>query len=93
MTIKAHYRTVEELTPEELEAIKAIQLPDDIKEVKVISEWYDDHLPCIGFKINGVKMAFWWADRKVVGALHFVDSPSARAVIATEIKAAIRIGL
>lgn len=60
-------RFFDELTEAEQQTLLAIQGPEDIKSVEVLSAWTDDHLPCIGLRLNGVEVGFWWTDPALEG--------------------------
>lgn len=69
-------RDASELTEDEVSRLREIKTPEDITDVEVIDEWTDDHLPCIGVKINGVEIGLWWCD--TTNAFHYWDSPKAK---------------
>lgn len=49
------------------------------KKIEVLNTFRDDHLPCVSFKYGDRVLSLWWTDSKTIGALHFPDSPAARA--------------
>jgi len=88
---KKFERMAGELTDKEKQVIAAIKKPEDIKTIKVNSEWTDDHLPCVGATINGVPMGFWWLSRQGAGAFDYPESDKARKMVVTMIKTQIEI--
>lgn len=84
-------RTFDELTQKEKEIIKKLK-DSHLEKIRVVSEWRDDHLPCVGFKVAGVQMGIWWLDTEVVGAFYYPESPRARKVIREQIRYAIESG-
>lgn len=59
---KSWERSLTELTKKERKVILSIRKPQDIKSCKVIDTWTDDHLECVGVKLNGVDIGFWWTE-------------------------------
>ena len=83
-----------ELSPKEQKLLGAIKTINDIKSVVVVDEWEDDHLPCVGVKINKIPISFWWLNGSGVGALHYADeSPRARKLVLDMLKEQIQISL
>ena len=74
-------RMVGKLTTAEKEKIADIKQPSDLKSVKIVDEWTDDHLPCLGVKINGVPMGFWWLSRGSIGSFEYPESAKAKSWI------------
>jgi RNA polymerase sigma factor (sigma-70 family) len=70
-----------ELSPEEQNVLNNIKTVDDLKSVEVVGEWSDDHVPCVGVKINGVEIGFWWLDNSGIAAFHYPDSGKAKQTI------------
>jgi len=56
---RGHERMYHELSPKEQKLLGAIKTINDIKSVVVVDEWEDDHLPCVGTKINKIPIGFW----------------------------------
>ena len=74
------------LTKKEMRKILAIRKLDDIKTIKLMNSWQDDHITCAGFRLNGVQMALWWCGEEIVGAIKYADESSrARKDLLTEI--------
>lgn len=84
-------RFFNQLTPEEQGIVEAIK-PTDELTVEVLAEWHDDHLPCVGAKINGVPMGFWWLNMEGAGAFHYADSKAAQKAIHEMIAGYIKFG-
>ena len=61
-------------------AAKDITVPDNL-DVKLGDTWRDDHCPCVGVTINGVKCSFWWLVDEAAAAFHYLDSPTARTKV------------
>lgn len=74
---KKHERSLTDLSPKERKIILSIHEPKDIKSCEVVNTWSDDHIPCIGVKLNGVKMGFWWIG-EYTGAFRYWDSAKAK---------------
>lgn len=71
-------RFFSDLTPAEQATLKSIGTPADIKSCEVLSSWRDDHLPCVGVRVNGVEFGIWWTDPQTYGAFEFFEVPRAR---------------
>lgn len=77
-----HERMFEELTTKERKIIEEIRSPNDIKTLKVIDVWEDDHLNCVGIEINGVRVGLWWVGVEIVGACkYWKDERAKRDII------------
>lgn len=75
-----------ELTVAEQQVLKSITNESDIKDVEVLSDWYDDHQICVGAKVNGVEFGVWWMGAKDAGSFWWPDSIPARQNIVSVIK-------
>lgn len=74
-------RMFSELTPKEQQKIRdALASPKPLKVVHLES-WTDDHLPCVGTRINGVLMGFWWLSIECAGATVYSHDKKAQAMI------------
>lgn len=74
-------RMINNLTAREIATLTAIKTVEDLKEVVLHSQWNDDHCPCVGVKINGVPVAFWWLTNEAAGAFSYTDSKKAMTVV------------
>lgn len=72
------YPMLDDLSKEDFEVLQAIKTVNDIKTVEMEAEWSDDHCPCVGVVINGVKCSFWWLVREYAAAFEYAND-SARA--------------
>ena len=81
-------RMFNELTPSEQKIIKGLT-DEDLRRLDVLDVWRDDHQPCVGIKVAGVPMGFWWLDAEMVGAFYFPREPRAQRMIREQIKFAI----
>ena len=76
---KPYERMIDDLEPDEVAKLKAVTLEN--LECEVIGTWTDDHERCVGVKINGVEVSFWWLTAEAAGAFEYPDSPKARQTI------------
>ena len=52
---------------------------EDIKTVKLVREFEDDHIACADALINGVEVGLFWCGSATIGALEFwKESPKAK---------------
>ena len=58
----------------ELQVLKAIASLDDIKTVKIVNIFEDDHLMCADTKVNGIDIGFYYCD--TLGFLDYWDDSS-----------------
>lgn len=85
-------RLFHELTDKEQDLIEQIKKPSDIKTMEVVKEWIDDHLSCVGTKINGVEIGFWWiGDHAYSSAFHYPDSIKAKAKVCEMIQENVKM--
>lgn len=62
---------IHELPDRQIMTLVQIQKPEDIKTVDDIITWEDDNALCIGAKINGVEVCWWWYGPSLVGHLMY----------------------
>jgi hypothetical protein len=70
-------RSLTDLSREERKVLLSIHKPEDIKSCEVMDAWEDDHIPCVGVKLNGIEIGFWWIG-DMVGAFKYWDSATAK---------------
>ena len=75
-------KMIDELNDAELAKVKAAVNSGQL-QVNELTCWYDDHLPCIGCRLNGVLLSIWWLSVGTAGAFYYPDSPKARDTIRT----------
>lgn len=49
---------------------------------RIVTDLYtftDDHELCVSFTLDGRKLVVMWAEDRTIGALQFLDSPTAQA--------------
>ena len=81
------YLDLFDMTEENFAKFEAIKTIDDIKSVDLIHEWTGDHCPCVGVKINGIPVSFWWLTREAAAAFMYVnDPPKAKKIVFEMIK-------
>ena len=69
---------------DELSEVDFQTLKNGVSGVLRISDvgcFYDDHLPCVNFRANGVKASIWWLSVETAGAFYYPDSQKAMDVI------------
>ena len=59
----------------------AKQAVANIKTVKSIKDWTDDHIICVTATINGNKTEFVYCGWEVLAALEYFDHPKAKKVL------------
>lgn len=42
--------------------------------MRLISEWTDDHLPCVSFEHEGNMFSVWWTDKALAGRIELIES-------------------
>jgi len=62
---------IHELPPRQIMSLIQIQKPEDIKTVDDIIYWEDDHMLCVGAKINGIGVSWWWYGPHLIGHLMY----------------------
>ena len=72
-------RMVGDLKPEEIAVLKGVTKENLV--VEVLADWVDDHEQCIGVKLNGVEVSFWWLSFEAASAFCYSDSVAAREMI------------
>jgi hypothetical protein len=80
-----HERFIEDLSEKEKKILAEVIKQKHVA-VEVLSEWTDDHQPCLGVKINGIEFGVWWLDVEGAGAFHYSDSKKAQKIIKDVIK-------
>ena len=82
------YPTVDELSI--ADRTKILNLSDeDLTKLDVEDYWYDDHAPCVGVNVGGVRFSIWWLSNESWGAFFYPDSAKARRFIREIIKEAV----
>jgi len=70
---------------QQIKALLAIKIINDIKSLDVINEYQDDHQPCADVEINDIAVEFMWYDN--LGFLEYYDeSPKAAAKLLKSIR-------
>jgi hypothetical protein len=73
------YPMIEDLPEREVNILKSVTESNLV--VEVLSAWVDDNAECIGVKINGVEVSFWWVTFEAAAAFYYLDSPTARKMV------------
>lgn len=81
-------RTIGELSGDELQTLEEIANAEQIT-TQFIFGWEDDNCPCVGARINGVELGFWWLTPELAAAFYCPDSPKARQSIFETLRDAI----
>ena len=79
MTQKLYERMVDDLEPEEVAILKGVTKENLVAEL--LATWTDDHERCVGVRINGVEVGFWWLTFEAAAAFAYPDSPLGREII------------
>jgi hypothetical protein len=82
-------KTFDQLTANDAKKLLAIKSGKDIKSMKLLDEFEDDHIACAHAKINGVAIELLWCGPRVVGALDISDSKQAKQVVFNALESAI----
>lgn len=77
-------RMVEDLNAEEVAVLRTVT--QENLTVEVLSLWEDDHEQCVGVKLNGIVVSFWWLTFEAAAAFAYPDSPKAREMILQVLK-------
>lgn len=75
------YPMVDDLSDQDFETLSRIKTVKDLKKVEILDDWHDDHCPCVGVRINGVHVSFWWLTETAMAAFHYPDSRKAAQMI------------
>lgn len=82
------FPTIDELSI--ADRTKILNLSDeDLTKLDVEDYWYDDHAPCVGVNVGGVRFSIWWLSNESWGAFFYPDSAKARRFIREIIKEAV----
>ena len=73
--------TFGDLSPADKANLRSISSPEDLKEVKLLGSWRDDHELCVAARINGTEVSVWWIDWEWAAAFCFPDSLKAKTAI------------
>jgi len=76
---KLYERMVGDLGPEEVAILRGVTKEN--LTIEVLADWVDDHERCIGVKLNGVEVSFWWLSLEAVSAFCYPDSVAAREIV------------
>lgn len=76
-----NFPALTELSVKDFNVLAAIKSPTDIKKMRLVNEFEDDHIPSADAIINNVKISLWCCGSKVVGALEFNDSAKAKKTV------------
>ncbi len=86
-------RGFEDLNRSEQNQMRAIKAPADLKSVEYLNDWMDDHILCVGAKINGVPVGFWWIGHDGAADIkHAGDSPTAKKGVVEIVKQYVEAG-
>lgn len=75
------YRLFKELPALSMKKLLAIRSPADIKSMRLVDEFVDDHIMSAIAIINGVTFSMWWCGARTVGALTIGDSKQAKKTV------------
>ena len=69
---KLYERMVGDLKPEEVAVLKGVTKENLV--VELLADWVDDHEQCVGVKLNGVEVSFWWLSFEAASAFFYPNS-------------------
>lgn len=79
MSEPKYERNMAELSEKEIKTLRDVALgPLDFK---LVGEWSDDHLPCVGIELVGIQFGFWNLTTEAAAAFHYPDSQAAQKVV------------
>lgn len=82
-------RMVNDLEAGEVATLKGIT--EENLQVEVLADWEDDHERCVGVRLNGVEVSFWWLTFEAAAAFAYPDSPLGRKIIMRVLEEALEI--
>jgi hypothetical protein len=77
-------RMIEDLTEHEIDVLKSVT--ENHLVVELLSNWTDDHAECVGVRLNGVEVSFWWLVPEAAAAFFYLDSPTAKKKVMEVLK-------
>ena len=78
---------IHELPSKQIMSLIQIQKPEDIKSIDNILYWEDDHVLCVGAKINGIEVSWWWYGPDLLGHLMYSNVvPEAKKQVFNSLK-------